>query len=296
MFGVNRGLGQPANRWAEGALRALRGATRRAAPATLLIAGLTAGFGGAGRAQDPFDAFRSSFAESATIRRVAHTYGYEMGGERESFVLDLTGPQPLLRFGRTGEILVLTRSSGSGNDTIYKLENGAQVLRKSYGGGLTFFPPNAKDGAAASKEAAADALSPPAATAATLSVAAEVSSLRAYFASGADIDFDYSSFGSIRDDIARGLAADAMETATLAFERLGRSDAISARLAERVSRVLVIIGSGPTARFKDGTLILLLDPHRGVAGRPSSHRIEQALCDAIACAEAARGDRSKTAN
>ncbi|MEM9751241.1 MAG: DUF4908 domain-containing protein, partial [Pseudomonadota bacterium] len=174
MFGVNRGLGQLANRWAEGALRALRGATRRAAPATLLVAGLTAGFGGAGRAQDPFDAFRSSFAESATIRRVAHTYGYEMGGERESFVLDLTGPQPLLRFGRTGEILILTRSSGSGNDTIYTLDNGAQVLRKSYGGGLTLFPPNAKDGgAAASKEAAADALAPPAATAATLSVAAE---------------------------------------------------------------------------------------------------------------------------
>jgi hypothetical protein len=75
-----------------------------------------------------------------------------------------------------------------------------------------------------------------------------------------------------------GLAV-AVDAALIAFEavdRLVKSDRNDAALS-RIGQVLVLEGKTPDVMVKQGSLVITVVPGRGVAGRPSSAKIQKAL-------------------
>ncbi|MEL7029180.1 MAG: DUF4908 domain-containing protein, partial [Pseudomonadota bacterium] len=246
----------------------------RGAIAVLAAAALFAALDGPASARDPFDTLRSNWgAPSAAPRReaapeVAHYVDAEGG---RGFVLDLSGQQPLLKFDGSQEIFVLSAVPGPRNDIIYKLDNGATVLRRTSAGGVTLFLPEARGGAPmALKRDEPKPLTAPPTTPAMLKVLADASTFRIFAASGADVRFDYTSFGQPRTGRERAATADAMRVAAQALETFAADPDQASLLAEQVRSVAFVEAEGPAVKVEGDSVVILLNPDMGPAGRPSS--------------------------
>jgi len=267
---------------AKGSARRRGPALRRAALA-VLAASLTLWVGApTSQARDPFDVFRSDFVKTRRAERAPAVARYVSADGARSFVLDLTGPDPLLKYDDSDEILVLSAVPTARNDTIFKGDDGAVVLRRTAAGGVTWFGHARAGGApmALSRERPGP-LTAPHTTPAMLQVLADASTFRVYAASGADIRFDYAAFGPPLDAAARAAAADAMRVAARALEAFAADPAGAAALADRVRVVSFVQGEAPSAKLESGRLVILFDPARGPAGRPSSGAIAAHLNQAL---------------
>ena len=191
-----------------------------------------------------------------------------------SFVLDRSSRQPLIRFEGSNEVWVLYPHNGPGNDIIYKNDVGENVLKISHLGGLTVFTATRPEGAAALLDGVSGSLRLPALPKdverawARLRAATDRTSRAARRPIGVDVpDVD-------ADSLA--VAVDAALVAFEAFDRLAKSDKNDRALA-RIGQVLVLEGSKPDVTVRQGSLVITVVPGRGVAGRPSSARINNAL-------------------
>ena len=245
--------------------------------AGLLAIGAVLNIAGPARGADPFDALKSDFRSSKIANDAPRVARYLAAEGGPGFVLDLTGAQPLMKFDRSEEILVLTAAPGPRNDTLYKLENGVTVLRRTGAGGLTLFTTARVGGVPAFRKAPSLALDIPPATRAMLSVVADASSLRVFLASGADIRFDYAAFAALDDAQGRAAAADAIRIASIALEEIAGESAGAAALARKIDAVEIRRAAEPSARVDAGALLISINSELGPAGRPSSYAIRAQL-------------------
>ena len=193
----------------------------------------------------------------------------------EPFVLDRSaGRQVFMRFEADPEIWALDPTPGPRGDMIYKNDMGEPMLRATRLGGLTLFTPDRPGGTAAAFAGPASFLRPPpiVSPGGLLQSFAQASE-RAARAIRHPITFEAEGVPLG----AMGLIADAASVTAEAFSEVaGRGDQ-ARQMLERFSKVRIGVARGPSAKVSGETVRIGVNPERGLAGRPSSHRIAAAI-------------------
>jgi len=191
----------------------------------------------------------------------------------EIFVLDRTQSKALLKFQGRDEIWLLERHAAPRGDTLFKNDVGETVLRASKLGGLTLFTRQAPNGQAVTATGPADPLSirrvmsfgvlfRNLVVAGHRATRAAQHALTVTFLDEATAD----SSGAIAD--AAIVVAEAFE----ALDRAGRRDQLA-----RWRKVYLTLGDKADVKADGEVLVIVLNPKKGFAGRPSSARIARTL-------------------
>ena len=167
----------------------------------------------------------------------------------QGFVLDRAGSLTLLRFDRSNETWALRPSSAPRGDTIYRNDAGEQVLRVTPSGG---------------------SLEPPSLGPVQMFNLMTRRSGLVSDAMGRLIRINLSG------EESEALCIEALIVTTDAVVRIARSP--SARpFLDRLRSITVVEGSRASVSYSQGDLRVVVDPRRGIAGRPSSARVIRAV-------------------
>jgi len=185
----------------------------------------------------------------------------------EAFVFDRAASPPLMRFESSQEIWVLQPEPGPRGDTIYKNDLGEPMLRATRLGGLTLFTMDSPGGMAVALQGEAAPIRPPA----ILSPAALLQRLAQASAHTSRalqrlVVFD-------APDVTPESAYLVADAAMVTAEAVAGLDK-KAREGLKLTRVVLEPGHAPAAKYVGGVLQITVAPARGVAGRPSSRRID----------------------
>lgn len=196
-------------------------------------------------------------------------YEIDSGG---GFVLDRSSDHPLIRFDDDPEVWSLTVSRGPRGDQIYWNDLRQPVLRITKFGGVTLYTARRPEGSAASMSGAAQPIRLRSVGVVGLERALFEASSRSTHAAGRLIAYEAPNADPGND----GLIADAALVASEAMAGLASRPGGRA-LTSRISHVYLHPGREPAAWVRDGVLLISITPADGLAGRPSSLRIQQAL-------------------
>lgn len=188
----------------------------------------------------------------------------------ESFVVDRLGrDEALLKFDRGDEVWALKGVTAAHGDMVFKNDVGEPVLRTSRWGGVTLFTPSLPGGMPAALEGGAVALhaASPIGPQALAAIVTQ-SSARAGRAAGHLVAFEAQGVPAAFD----WLFADAAQIAADAFVRVAQ-DGRRVVLA-RFSEVHLAPGRAPAVMASGAVVMITVAPDRGVAGRPSSRKIQ----------------------
>lgn len=188
----------------------------------------------------------------------------------QAFVFDRSTPKPMLRFEGSNEIWVLEPHTGARGDTLYKNDAGRVILRDTKVGGLTVFTPERREGAAAalsgeSRPIRIAAVDPKTLLRRLLGASSVISR-----AAKRQISVDAEATPA-----SSALIADAALVTADGLSRMGNTPAGRAQL-DKVKRVFITDGPRPGVILRQGVLIVVVSPHLGLGGRPSSERIAYA--------------------
>jgi hypothetical protein len=192
--------------------------------------------------------------------------------EGGAFVLDRSRNPALLKFDDGAEIWAVQSSRGPRGDILFKDDVGDTLLRATKMGGMTVFTERQPEGSAAALVGASTPLKITPMGASGLYQRLVLASYRCTHAAHHLVSFqvpdaDAHSAPVIGDAVS--LAAEAI--ISLAGRPAGRA------ATGRVEKVMVIKGARPAVVLQHGTLIIDVVPAQGLAGHPSSVRIEQAI-------------------
>jgi len=191
----------------------------------------------------------------------------------EVFVLDRTGSKALLKFQNRDEIWLLEGHPAPRGDTVFKNDVGETVLRASKLGGLTLFTRQTPDGQAVMLAGPAEPLAGRRSLSfGVLFRAMVVSGHRATRAAQHPMTVTLVDTATLETS---GPVADAAAIVAEAFEDLDRSGRRD--LLARWRRVNLKLGDKADVKADGEVLVIVLNPRKGVAGRPSSARIMRAL-------------------
>ena len=192
--------------------------------------------------------------------------------EGESFVLDRSSSTPLLKFEESQEVFALSPEPAARGDTIYRDDVGEPVLRVTKLGGLILFAHGRPGGAPVALAGLAQGFRLPALSPTALGQKLLQASYRASRAARRLVVFD-------AQDVTPGSEAVFADAAGVAAEAVihisRRKDAKS--LISRFSRVLFTPGAHGEASVRRGVVNITINPSQGLAGRPSSSRIVEAV-------------------
>jgi hypothetical protein len=186
------------------------------------------------------------------------------------FILDRSTPKPLMKFEDSPEIWALQPATGPRGDTIYRNDLGEPMLRATKLGGMTVFTERRPDGSAAALEGPSSPLRVPQLNAQALFIHFYQASIRASRAARHEVGFE------TREDAVpatAGLLADTAMVTSQALVSIGGRPNGKALLA-RITDVVIAQGSRAGAMLQRGVLTITIVPADGIAGRPSSRRIE----------------------
>jgi len=188
------------------------------------------------------------------------------------FILDRSSPKTLLKFENDPEIWVLDRTRGPHGDWIYRNDLGEEMLRATTLGGLTVFTVRRPEGSAA----AFDGVSPPLrigpVNPVQLTDRFYQDSIRASRYARHEIGFET---GKDADIPSSAALADAAAVASQAIVDVA-SRPNGRLILSRIDNVVITQGGKPNAVLQKDRLVVTIVPKQGVAGRPSSRRIERA--------------------
>lgn len=207
----------------------------------------------------------------ATPTRVTPRTGRYEADTGESFVLDLSGQRPLLRFDRREETWVLRASPAPRGDIIYRNDEGQQILRVTPTGGMTLFTARAPGGSPASFVEATGGLTAPRLGPAQLFSLMTRRSAMLSQAMGRLIEINVST-----DEDSESLTVEALVVTTDAILRIARTPTARGALSQ-LRRVTIVDGSRSAVAYSRGELRVVVAPSQGVAGRPSSARVIRAF-------------------
>lgn len=192
--------------------------------------------------------------------------------ERE-FVLDRSGPTPLLRFEGSSEVWALQPAPGPRGDVIYRDDLGRQVVRASRMGGLTVFTADRPAGLPAALAGQAMSIRPAAISPAALFRHFAQQSRRVYQGTRRKLSFE-----TVQDATPESatLLADAATVTAEAITRFSSRKGERGRMAGLRS-VRFATGRRPAAGVSGTALEITIAPEQGLAGRPSSERIVRTM-------------------
>ena len=204
--------------------------------------------------------------------RAQETVGwYQRADTGEFFLFDRSGTVALLRErdNPTGEVLVLFANRAPGGGTAYVSDTGREVIRLTALGGATYFPPDAPNGVIADLASTAGGLAPAPRSSeeVRLQVEALVNELTA------DLNHPISVGYAPAPRAGLGVQYDSVQMIALAFRTL-RGER---RRLRGIDRVDISIGEQPAAYRRNNSLVVVIAPEFGFAGRPSSAYIARAL-------------------
>ena len=185
----------------------------------------------------------------------------------EGFILDRSSERTLMRFENSPEIWVLQPTVGPRGDIIYKNDIGQVLLRATRVGGLILYTGKRAAGASAALTGTSTPIRLKAIGPVVLYRILEASSNRA-----SRLTRHLISFEAEASPASSTLIADAAILSVVAIERVAQR-ADGAALTARIKRVVIVEGRRPDAILRAGTLLIVVTPSLGVAGRPSSERI-----------------------
>jgi hypothetical protein len=257
--------------------------TPRVRSALVIALGVLAGAPALARAHTEPDTLREALMGSASKDGRAHQHAPAVAryvsSSGSGFVLDRSGRSALLRFDRDPEIWALNPYPAPGGDIIYKNDLGQPVVRSSRLGGLTLFTRERPSGVPVSLQGEGAPFRQPVLTATTLLQVLKAASSRATRAVGRLVDFDAGHGGG--EPVDQNSAFVVADAATITAEALTRMAALreGRPYLDRLRSVRIVVGKRADARFDNGVLTVVVAPDKGVAGRPSSGRVAQAVVD-----------------
>ncbi|MET4685347.1 DUF4908 domain-containing protein [Brevundimonas faecalis] len=188
----------------------------------------------------------------------------------QGFVLDRDGSLTLLRFDRSTETWALRPSAAPRGDTIYRNDAGEQVLRVTPSGGITVYTTRNPGGSPVSVAGPAVSLEPPTLGPVQMFNLMTRRSGLVSDAMGRLVRINV--FG----EESEALCIEALVVTTDAVVRIARSP--SARpFLDRLRSITIVEGSRAQVTYAGGDLRVVVDPRRGIAGRPSSARVIRAV-------------------
>ncbi|WP_296165070.1 DUF4908 domain-containing protein [uncultured Brevundimonas sp.] len=188
----------------------------------------------------------------------------------EGFMIDRSGPRPLLRFDRREETWVLRPSAAPRGDVIYRNDAGEQVLRVTQGGAITVYTPRTPGGSPAAYSGAGQSLAPPSLGPVRLFDLMARRSVMLSQALGRLVEIN------LDGDESEALCVEALIVTTDAVARIARSPSARSRL-NGLRSITIIEGARAGVTYRGGRLVVTVDPSQGQAGRPSSTRVIRAL-------------------
>jgi hypothetical protein len=189
----------------------------------------------------------------------------------EAFTLDRSQTRPLLKFDDDPEVWVLQPHPAPRGDVIYKNDLGEPVLRATRLGGLTLFTERRPGGEAAALEGEGSPLRLTPLGPQSLAERLLQASARASRAARRLIPFDADA-----SPRSSGLIADAAMVVSEAVIHMSRRADAQALLG-RLRQVRLVEGRRAAAQLDRGALQVTVAPAQGLAGRPSSERIERTM-------------------
>ena len=232
---------------------------------------------------------RPALAEPASLR--AFLFGPSRGGAEETlppigrylsergegFILDRSlGKHAVLKFDDRQELWALTPAPGPRGDVIYRNDVGEQMLRATRLGGLTLFTSEEPGGTAAAVVGLTGRPQPPPVYGpeALLQVLVQAGA-RASHAAQHIVVFD--SADAVATPTTEPVFADAFVLTADAFVRVNARGAAGHAAVAHIFRVHFILGPDAAAALMGRVVQVTIAPEQGVAGRPSSDRIAQAI-------------------
>ena len=189
------------------------------------------------------------------------------------FILDRSGPKPLLKFGDDPEIWALQSARGPHGDTIYRNDLGEEMLRVTSLGGLTVFTDRRPEGSAAAFDGASAPLKIGMVSATALERQFYQESVRASRLGRHIIGFET---GQDAEAATTGPIADAAQVTSEAITDVAQRP--NGRLIlSHIDDVVITQGGAPGVSVRKNVLTVTIVAKNGVSGRPSSRRIERAL-------------------
>jgi len=239
----------------------------------VLIAAAASGFATPAFAQDTqaaptFASTRSRAAGPAT----GGTRYVDMGSDKNAgFVLEQRGSMVLLKVDGSENVLTLMPAPGQRGDTFFMDYAGRMVLRVTQQGNVVSYIHNAS-GSPAEPIAKAPPITPGAMTASLdklrATAAAELSKL-----AGREVTiWGTQSFAS-----DEAWAADALNILVLGVKN---ANGLAGKAASKLEKVTVRRGKAPGVSFKDGELVLDVNPNDGWSGRVTPEAITNSLTQA----------------
>ncbi|MHC3128287.1 hypothetical protein OB03_13825 [Brevundimonas sp. GN22] len=206
-----------------------------------------------------------------SVSRTTPAAGRYQAATGQGFVVDNAGSQLLLRFDRSNETWVLRPSSAPRGDTIYRNDAGEQVLRVTSGGGMTLYSPRSPGGSPVSMASGTvPNLQPQSLGPIQLFNLMTRRSGLISDAVGRLVQIN------VYGDESEALCVEALIVSTDTVIRIARSPSAKPFL-ERLRVITVVEGNRSAVTYSRGELRIVVDPSRGVAGRPSSARIIRAI-------------------
>jgi len=195
-----------------------------------------------------------------------HHYAGDEGG----FVLDQSVNPPLLKFDRSTEILILKSVPGPRGDIIYKLDNGAIVLRQTMIGGMTVFDAARPEGRPVVKDRADKPLVLPPSDPDQIRARARALADELSVKLNRNITFEMNWNKSPDNGLALATLGDAVERTGAALNRIADDNLGREALAMRLSRIRITQGETAQATLSENILTITYDGTKGVLGRLSS--------------------------
>ncbi|WP_270374375.1 MULTISPECIES: DUF4908 domain-containing protein [Marinicauda] len=218
---------------------------------------------GEARAQsDPFQRLLGREAEPQ-----ARSLWYERADGRGRFVFDRSGRPALVLMENGREVIPVWPARASGGGEVWLTDTDRVLLRFSNLGGVTFFPPDNRDGVIADPVGEAPAILAEPASGRDLQEAARNMINELAGRARREISAELTDVGPE----ANAFIIDAMHMVVLAAEQTPR------RTLRQLDVVRIGVGEVPRADYSGGVLDISVNPGRGYGGRPSSGRILQEL-------------------
>lgn len=244
----------------------------RAAALMLAIAG-SVGFVGPALAQQPSPlpppTFATTRSNAAMMLDAGGTKYVDLGSSAtKSFVLEQRGPVVLLQQEGSNEILSLMPVAGQRGDTFFMDYTGRTVLKVTKAGNVVSYLHNPA-GAPADPAGRVPALSSPAMTASLDSMRASAANELSKLA-GHDIAI----WGTQAFSNNEAWAADALSILVLGVKNANGN---AGRAATKIEKVTVRRAKSPKVTFKEGELIVEVNPDDSWAGRVTPEEVSKVL-------------------
>jgi len=237
------------------------------APLIAATVAIALGFPSAALAQQPA-APSTNLNQQARQAPSAGATRYTDMASDQNFVIEERGRGALMQFEGSKEVIPLQAVPAPRGDTVLKSDSGEVVLRKTEAGNMVSFIGN-KNGAPADRIGRAASLNAPTMPA-SLDELRKQSAMRLSRMAGHEVTI----FGTAEFADNEQWAADALSNVELGVER---ANGPAGRVASKLTAVRLVRAKAPSVSFKDGELVLGVNPDLGYAGRPSSDAISNAV-------------------